>query len=73
MTKEDPRVVLKLAAAMEYVESTIASLSPRAGDRSVEGVELVNVKRDVRTNTADRRAAGFTEEEIAAVLRQEEQ
>jgi uncharacterized ferritin-like protein (DUF455 family) len=72
LTKEDPRVLLKLAAAMEYLEATIAALSPRAADRSVDGVDLVTVKRDVRTNAADRRAAGFTEEEIAAVLRQEQ-
>jgi hypothetical protein len=57
---------------MEYLEATIAALSPRAADRSVDGVDLATVKRDVRTNAADRRAAGFTEEEIAAVLRQEQ-
>lgn len=73
LAKEDPRVLLKVAAAMQQVESVIAALSPRSGDRSVDGVDLVTVKRDVRTNADDRRAAGFTDEEIAEVLRKEQQ
>jgi uncharacterized ferritin-like protein (DUF455 family) len=71
LAQENPRVLLQVAAAMEYVKRVITALSPQAGERSVDGVDLATVERSVRTNTDDRRAAGFTEAEIAEVLRQE--
>ncbi len=72
LAKEDPRVLLEVATAMQHVESLIASLSPQAGDQSVDGVNLISVGREVGTNTDDRRAAGFSEEEIAEIVRQEQ-
>jgi uncharacterized ferritin-like protein (DUF455 family) len=71
LAKDNPRILLQVAAAIEHVKRVIAVLSPRPGDRTIDGVDLVNVDRSVRTNTDERRAAGFTEEEIEAVLRQE--
>lgn len=71
LAKEDPRVLLKVASAVRQVESMIEALTPRPGNLSLEGVDLAKVKRDVRPNADDRRAAGFTDEEIAAVLRKE--
>lgn len=71
LAREDPRVLLQVAAAMEYAKRAIQALAPQPGDRSMDGVELLHVDHRVQTNTDDRRAAGFTEEEIAEVLRQE--
>jgi uncharacterized ferritin-like protein (DUF455 family) len=69
MTAADPRVLLTVAKAMKYVESIVEKLSPRSEDRSVEGVDLSKVNRDVRTNAADRRSAGFADAEIDEVAR----
>ena len=71
LASEDPRVLLKVASAMRQVEAVIEALSPRRGNVSIDGVDLGNVKRGIRTNADDRRAAGFTDEEIAEILRRE--
>jgi hypothetical protein len=71
MTKENPRILLDVASAMRRVESIIEALSPRLGNMSLDGVELAKIKRDVAANVGDRRAAGFTDEEIAEILRKE--
>lgn len=72
MMREDPRVLLKVAAAMEYVNGVIAALSPQPGDTSIDGVDLYNAKRPIQTSEDDRREAGFGSAEIAAVVRQEQ-
>lgn len=71
MTKENPRTLLDIASAIRRVESIIEALSPRLGNMSLDGVELAKIKRDVAANVDDRRAAGFTDEEIAEILRKE--
>ena len=71
LVKENPRVLLKVASAVRQAEFMIEALSPRPGNLSLEGVDLSKVDRAITPNADDRRAAGFTDEEIAAILRKE--
>jgi len=71
LAQEDPRILMKVAAAMEYVRQAIEALSPKPGERGIDGSDLGAVDRSVKTNANDRRAAGFAEEEITEVVRQE--
>jgi uncharacterized ferritin-like protein (DUF455 family) len=71
LVKEDPRVLLKVASAVRQAEAMMDALTPRPGNLSLEGVELAKVDRGITPNADDRRAAGFTDEEIAAILSKE--
>jgi uncharacterized ferritin-like protein (DUF455 family) len=69
MSKENPRVLLDVATAMNHVESVIAALEPTEGEVNVEGVDLSTVTREIETSTQDRELADFSEREISELTR----
>jgi len=72
MSKEDPTVLLKLAAAVNFVQSVTKALAPQAGETNAVGVDLTGFEHvDVLVSVDDRRLAGFTEAEIGQAVRQE--
>jgi uncharacterized ferritin-like protein (DUF455 family) len=72
MAREDPRVLLKVAAAVRFLQHVTSALAPEAGEVNAVGVDLTGYQHlDVFANIDDRRLAEFTEEEIAELLRQE--
>jgi len=72
LAREDPRILLQVAQAVRFLKGVTIALAPLAGDVNAAGVNLTGyVHLDVFANVEDRRHAGFTEEEIAEILRQE--
>lgn len=72
LARTDPRTLLKVAQAVNFLRAVTAALAPQAGDVNAAGVDLSGyVHLGVFANIEDRRHAGFTEEEIAEILRQE--
>jgi uncharacterized ferritin-like protein (DUF455 family) len=72
MSKEDPTVLLKLAAAVNFVKSVVRAFEPELGQVNAAGVDLTGFEHvEVLANVDDRRLAGFTEGEINEILRQE--
>jgi uncharacterized ferritin-like protein (DUF455 family) len=69
MSQEDPRVLLKVASAIAYLERVNATFAPKEGDVDIEGREYSVVRPRIPTNIADRRRADFTEAEIAEISR----
>ncbi|HEX2827006.1 MAG TPA: DUF455 family protein [Burkholderiales bacterium] len=73
MAKEDPTVLLKLASAIAFVRRVTQAFEPEPGTVNAVGVNLTGFEHlEVLANVDDRRLAGFTEVEIAEILRQEE-
>jgi uncharacterized ferritin-like protein (DUF455 family) len=68
---QQPRVVMQMAAAMNFAVGVLAALHPQPGDRSVDAVELAEVDHSIAVNAEDRQRAGFTKDEIADLVRQE--
>jgi len=68
---QQPRVVLQMAAAMNFAVGAMAALHPRPGDRSLDGVDLAAVDHSIVVNAEDRQRAGFTKEEIADLVRRD--
>jgi bacterioferritin (cytochrome b1) len=72
LTREDPRLLLRVAQAIRFLRGVTAALAPRPGEVNAAGVNLTGyIHVDVFANVEDRRRAEFTEEEIAEILRQE--
>jgi len=72
MSKEDPRVLLKLASAVNFVRSVTRALEPQPGEINAAGVNLTAFEHvEVIVSADDRRLAGFTEAEIGQALLQE--
>ena len=72
MPKEDPTVLLKLAAGVNFVRTVMKALTPAPGETNAVGVDLNGFEHvEVMANIDDRRLAGFTEREIDEILRQE--
>jgi uncharacterized ferritin-like protein (DUF455 family) len=66
--REDPKVVLQVAAAVAQLKHMSAALRPQVGDMSVNGVDLYSNRHvSVRANLDDRGHAGFTTAEIGEV------
>jgi hypothetical protein len=71
VTEEDPRNLLKVARAVRYLGQVLEQLSPKPGDLNAVGIAWTEERRlPPAVNVEDRRAAEFTEEEVAEVLRQ---
>ncbi len=71
MTEADPRILLRVAMAVRFLGRVNAQLAPQPGDVNAVGVEWTAERRQAPSvNVEDRRAAEFTEDEIAEVLRQ---
>src|SRR5215470_17646 len=66
--REDPKVVLQVAAAVAQLKQMSAALRPQPGDISVNGVDLYATPHaSVRANLDDRRHADFSAAEIGEV------
>lgn len=73
LARENPRVLLEVAQAIGFLRKVTTALAPQPGDVNAAGVNLTGYTHiDVFTNVEDRRRAGFSGEEIAEILRQEE-
>jgi uncharacterized ferritin-like protein (DUF455 family) len=71
-SRNDPSVLLKLAAAINFLKSVTQAFKPAAGETNAAGVDLTGFAHaEVRTSIEDRLEAGFTELEIQEMLRQE--
>jgi hypothetical protein len=72
IARENPRSLLDVAAAIRYLKQVTEALAPQPGDKSALGTDLTGYRHTtVFANIEDRRAAEFTEEEIAELVRQE--
>jgi uncharacterized ferritin-like protein (DUF455 family) len=67
----DPRAVMQMARALTFASNTLRALAPRAGDRSVDEVDLAAVDHTIVVNAEDRQQAGFTAAEIADLIQQD--
>jgi hypothetical protein len=71
-SKQDPKILMKVAFAIGYLKKVTAALAPQPGDKNAAGVDLSDwTHMDVYTNVEDRELAEFTQVEIAEVLRRE--
>lgn len=71
LTEADPRILLQVAMAVRFLGRVNAQLAPQPGDVNAVGIAWTEERRQApAVNVEDRRAAEFTDEEIAEVLRQ---
>jgi hypothetical protein len=72
LARDDPRVVLEVAATVSEFKRMSAALRPRPGEASVNGVDLVGIPHNsVPANVEDRSHATFSRGEIDAVVAQQ--
>ena len=73
MSKEDPSVLLQLAAAVNFLRRVTKAFEPKPGEKNAAGVDLTGFEHvEMLLNVEDRIRAGFTEREIAEIQRQED-
>lgn len=71
-SRANPRVLLKLASAIHYLQRVTKAMEPQDGETNAAGVDLTNwTHLDVMTNVEDRRLADFSEQEVAELVRRE--
>jgi uncharacterized ferritin-like protein (DUF455 family) len=71
MTEENPRVLLQVARAVQYLRDINRRLAPAVGETNAAGVAVTEERTLApAVNVTDRLAAEFTEEEVLEVLRQ---
>ena len=72
MARENPRTLFQVATGIQVLRQVTAALAPQPGEVNAVGVNLTAFTHpDVFANIDDRRLADFSEQEIAALLRQE--
>jgi len=72
MAHDNPRTLLDVAAAILHLKTVTKAFAPEPGDVSALGTPLSGWEHlDSFTNVEDRRAAGFTDEELAEMTGQE--
>lgn len=70
--RDDPKVLLQVAAAVSELKRVSAALRPQPGEFSINGVDLVGTPHaSVRANLEDRGHANFSAAEINEVVRQQ--
>jgi hypothetical protein len=67
MTRNDPRVLLAVARAVDYLRRVVEALTPEPTEVGIDGMALGNARRSIQPSEDDRRAAAFTDSEIAVV------
>jgi uncharacterized ferritin-like protein (DUF455 family) len=73
MAKQDPAVMWQIASAVSFVRRVTSAFQPAPGEVNAVGVDLTGFEHvEVLANIDDRRLAGFSEGEIAEILRQED-
>jgi uncharacterized ferritin-like protein (DUF455 family) len=71
LTEENPRVLLQVARAIQFLRDVNARLAPAVGHTNAVGIAFTEERLlPPAVNVNDRLAAEFTEEEVAEVLRQ---
>jgi uncharacterized ferritin-like protein (DUF455 family) len=65
--KRNPRVVMQIAAAMNYVRVVTEAFTPPADAENAGGVRMADLDRTFALNTDDRRLAGFGDDDLAAL------
>lgn len=74
MGRENPAVLLQVAAAVNYARHVLTLYEPEPGETNAVGVDLTGFEHvEVLANVEDRRLAGFTEREISEIVRLEEE
>jgi uncharacterized ferritin-like protein (DUF455 family) len=68
---KQPRAVMQMANALTWVTNVFKAMTPKPGDRSLDGVDLATVDHAIAINLADRQAAGFTAAELQDLIRQD--
>jgi hypothetical protein len=70
--RSSPRVLLRVAHAIQHLKKITAALAPTPGEKNAAGVELTGwTHLQTGTNVEDRELAEFDREEIAELLRRE--
>jgi hypothetical protein len=72
LIKDDPRNLLRVANAMEFLRQVGKALETKPGQLVVDGQDLAGVHPDIPGQSEERAEAGFTVTEVAAVLRKGE-
>lgn len=74
LSETDRTVLLKLAAGVDFLRRVTLALAPEDGETNAAGVDLTAFEHggEVVANVDDRRRAGFTENEIERIVREEE-
>jgi hypothetical protein len=71
LAQDDPRVLMKIAAAIRLLATVTAALAPEPGEFNAVGTPIGDPRERVpMVNVDDRRLAAFTEDEIREILRQ---
>ena len=70
MASEDPRVLFQVASAVRFLAAINAALMPRPGEVNRLGQSIESAGAVAPISIEDRELAGFTQEEIAEILRQ---
>ncbi len=65
----EPRAVMQMASALNFAAGVLRALQPKSGDRSLDGVDLPAENHAIAINVDDRQRAGFTQAEIADLIR----
>jgi uncharacterized ferritin-like protein (DUF455 family) len=68
--RRNPRVVMEVAAAMAYIRQVTEAFTPAADEKNRAGAEIASFDRSsMPVNAEDRRLAGFSDEDVAALTR----
>ena len=70
LTSEDKRLLFKVAHAVRFLADVNAAFAPAPGETNVVGQVIDDAGQVAPINVADRELAGFSEEDIAEILRQ---
>ena len=71
---EDRRSLLQVASAVNFLKRVNNALAPGEGETNAAGVAFDDFKHvGSLTNVEDRKEAGFTDQELAEIVRQEQE
>jgi uncharacterized ferritin-like protein (DUF455 family) len=72
LARADPRVLLEVAKAVDYLKKVTAALAPEAGEVNAAGTSLTDWRHEATlTNVPDRLLAEFSEREVGELVRDE--
>lgn len=67
-SRSNPRVLMQVAAAINYIRTVTHAFEPEAGEKNSAGIAIDSLDRSsFALNVDDRRLAGFSDEDIAAL------
>lgn len=71
LAKENPAVMMQVANGLNFMKRVIAAYAPTEGDLNAAGASIENTLLVSPTNVEDRRLAGFSDQEIADLLKRD--